>query len=661
MIRTGTVGLVGVCALVWGVSTLPAWVSNDGSAAIGPPGAWPFSIVAAPQAPGTVYAGLHGGGLLVSHDGGTTWSDRSEGLPDRTVMPVVVDRDNARVVYVGTHVGVFKSGDEGLSWSDASRGLANRDVWAIAQSTQSGVLLAATAGGGVYRSVDRGERWVPASTGITNPVVWPVAFDPSSDRIAYCGTFGGGLFRTVDGTNHWSRVATDQVDDRVYAIAVDASEPSLVYAGTARGISMSRDRGTTWRHLTLPVGDPLVFSITVDAGNVFAGTGDGVFASADRGRTWQALNDELTNRIVWPIAILGGPARRLMLGTLGGGLASSGSRGQWTTEPLGAHQVVFGVAVNRQSIIFAGTAGSGVMKTADAGKHWAEKNEGLRNHVVKAIALSTRSPETVFVAAQEQFLGAKGGVFRSRNGGNTWAPVGGTALARRMFTVSTAVDGRVYVGGDGGAIFRSTDDGDTWERIDHEALNEQTTGVTAIQQIMHPRPVYAVAVDARHADTVFATTDGGVFKTNDGGATWHAVNRGLTDLRLRALAMDPSDGQTVYVGAGDLSDLGRSGGVFKTIDGGETWQPAGLAGQWVLALAVDPMSPSTVYAGTDQGVLYSADGALTWRPLRTGGAARYVLAIALDPVQPGVVYAGTEGNSVLRIIARRQKSRPPSE
>jgi hypothetical protein len=86
-----------------------------------------------------------------------------------------------------------------------------------------------------------------------------------------------------------------------------------------------------------------------------------------------------------------------------------------------------------------------------------------------------------------------------------------------------------------------------------------------------------------------------VFKTVDAGASWTAVNTTLTNLVVAALAIDPATPTTVYAGT--------DGGVFKSVDGGGSWSPltTGLTTLEVVGLAIDPVTPTTVYAGTNGG------------------------------------------------------------
>jgi photosystem II stability/assembly factor-like uncharacterized protein len=154
--------------------------------------------------------------------------------------------------------------------------------------------------------------------------------------------------------------------------------------------------------------------------------------------------------------------------------------------------------------------------------------------------------------------------------------------------------------------------------------------------------VRALAADPSTSDTLYAGTQfDGVFRSTDAGASWTAVNSGLTDLNVFALAIDPAAPSTLYAGT-------TGTGVFKSTDGGASWIPAstGLSTLTVLALAVDPTTPTTVYAGTDGGgVFKSVDAGASWTAMNVGLTVATVNTISVDPVTPTTLYAGTTGGS----------------
>jgi hypothetical protein len=132
-----------------------------------------------------------------------------------------------------------------------------------------------------------------------------------------------------------------------------------------------------------------------------------------------------------------------------------------------------------------------------------------------------------------------------------------------------------------------------------------------------------------------------VFKSTDGAANWSAVNTNLltgAGVTYYAIAIDPITPNTVYAGS-------DRGGVFKTTNGGGNWSAVntGLSDTFIRSLAIDPVSPSTVYAGTGcEGVFKTTDGGANWSAL-TGLGTTCQNSITIDPLNPMTVYVATDG------------------
>ena len=119
-----------------------------------------------------------------------------------------------------------------------------------------------------------------------------------------------------------------------------------------------------------------------------------------------------------------------------------------------------------------------------------------------------------------------------------------------------------------------------------------------------------------------------MFKSVNGGESWIAANIGLPETtRVHALAIDPLTPSTLYVG---ISVGGI--GVYKSTDSGANWNEANVGlptyGNIVVSLAIDPITPTTLYAGTDNGgVFKSTNGGNTWSAFSTGLTATNVQAL----------------------------------
>ena len=138
--------------------------------------------------------------------------------------------------------------------------------------------------------------------------------------------------------------------------------------------------------------------------------------------------------------------------------------------------------------------------------------------------------------------------------------------------------------------------------------------------------------------------DYGVFKSATPANSWSNHSEGIPGSDVTALAVDPVTPTTVYAGTWE------SGGVYKSTDCGGTWAAVGPAATSVHALAIDPVTPTILYAGTDgSGVFKTTDGGGTWHTLNTGLTNTTVRTLVIDPIEPRRVYAGTDRGGVFAI------------
>jgi photosystem II stability/assembly factor-like uncharacterized protein len=238
--------------------------------------------------------------------------------------------------------------------------------------------------------------------------------------------------------------------------------------------------------------------------------------------------------------------------------------------------------------------------------------------------------------ARVMFASTGSAVFKSANGGRTWRLLDLASVRVDALAIAPGDPKTLYVG-TGRGVFKTTNGGTSWEATSSELLANETA-----EERQHRNDegyVYELVVDRSDPNIVYAGTwEKGVFETTDGGRSWRSV--GLS--AVSPLVLDPQDPETIYAGAvgaaaGPTSILHRSG-VFKSSDGGVSWHPVGLQGTNVGALALDPEHPETVYAGTDgKGVVKSSDGGASWRA--AGFEGKGVGWLLLDPQDPETVYA----------------------
>ena len=152
----------------------------------------------------------------------------------------------------------------------------------------------------------------------------------------------------------------------------------------------------------------------------------------------------------------------------------------------------------------------------------------------------------------------------------------------------------------------------------------------------------------------FGATGGGVWKTTDGGRTWENISDGFFGGSIGAISVSKSDPNVIYVGGGEKTLRGNvsSGyGVWKSVDAGKTWQQSGLPkSRHIPRIAIHPTNPDIVYAAVlgniykstqDRGVYKSTDGGKTWNKVLFANANAGAVDLTLDPNNPRILYAST--------------------
>jgi photosystem II stability/assembly factor-like uncharacterized protein len=162
--------------------------------------------------------------------------------------------------------------------------------------------------------------------------------------------------------------------------------------------------------------------------------------------------------------------------------------------------------------------------------------------------------------------------------------------------------------------------------------------------------LWRLAVDPTRTATVYAAGSTGsatsaaprVFKTTDAGATWGEITNGIVNVAINALAVDPSNGTTVFVGG--YNPVARSMALYRSTDGGASWILLGwpLTGtdldRQVMSVGIDPTNTRTLYAGTSGGILKSVNGGDSWSVV-AGLPTTTFRSVVADRGAAGTVYA----------------------
>ncbi|MCB0491602.1 MAG: glycosyl hydrolase [Cyclobacteriaceae bacterium] len=386
--------------------------------------------------------------------------------------------------------------------------------------------------------------------------------------------------------------------------------------------------GVQWRELgpfrggrsvtvTGVVGDPNTY--------YFGGVGGGVWKSVDAGQTWFNITDKYFGGTIGAVAVAESDPNIIYVGEGEQGVRSNVSSG-W-----------------------------GVWKSMDAGTTW--KHIGLKDskHIGR-IRIHPKNPDLVYVAAMGNLWKPNDmrGVYRSKDGGATWERVlfindkaGAVDLtfdpnnARILYASTWNIKRNGYrmdSGGPDSKLWKSTDGGDTWDELtDNPGMPEGPNGIIGV----------AVSpVNSNRVWTIIENTKGGVYRSDDAGATWKKVNEDRA-LRQRAwyytrITADTQNEDKVWV-------MNVSYGVSK--DGGVSFELKNAPHGDHHDLWIDPNNNQRMIIADDGGAQVSNDGGENWTTYHNQPTAQFY-RVSTDNHFPYRIYGAQQDNSSVRINHR---------
>lgn len=587
---------------------------------------------------------------------------------------LAIDPTNPAVVYLGTsgrvaaqpQAGLFKSTDAGGSWirlgsgypaNNTGNALQFVNQWInviIVDPANSNVLYLASTSG-CFRSVDGGQNWTAGVNAFGDARSLTLdASSPAANRILYAGINGRGVFRSNDGGQNWTQIlsgATPAVataigaapagfSKTIVAIAPPTSPPSpggvqVLYAtlqGTGGapdpvGVFMSTDQGANWTQRTatgMPTGTQggYSFHMAVDPGSPGDGANDilyfaavGHARSSDSGNTFTALTGVHADNHSW------------------------GFFPQATPTP---------------SIAFCGNDG-GLYRSTDGGVTWNSLSAGglqtglFYNLDVRPDATGSNNVGALQDNGTQTQIGGTGLGWVSAQGGDGWDVVYDGTVAGQVYCTSgfwspapctriwrstndgasfpteitpwgTTSDAGCYLGplatdpSSGGILYasgsqnlwQSQDGGNNWRVLSAFA----GTGDVDVARTNGNNVAIAVG------NQVFVTTNALAATVGPPtGVVFTDITRNLPPRNVARITFDPNDPNTLYVVLGGLNGgAGNIGHVFRTTMAASAWTDISPNLDVPFnAIALDGSdTPTSVYAGTDFGVIRSIDAGASW-------------------------------------------------
>lgn len=536
--------------------------------------------------------------------------------PLETITAMVIDAHDSKHLYAaagGKRPGLFESGDAGAQWTRIAElpEPANR-MWMQAAPTTSllaaGPRFVAEWSAHKLRVSSHAASLVDESAGTTAKGAW----------ILY-GATDGAITVSEDRGVTWRSSSLPGSGARIRAVAASFHHPEVAYASYSglhldgsvwHGVARTSDLGKTW-NLVWKEGDKAAANVH-DA-----------WITADFGTGWGENPLNMTVADQDPALVYGTDFGRTLISTDGGkqwhaAYSRRTADGGWTSTGLDV-TTAYGVHFDpfdpqRQFITYTDIS---LFRSETGGNSWLSSSKGVPKDWLNTAYWMVFDPEVK---------------------GHAWAVYSGTHdLPRPKMWRHTATDS--YQGGVG----RSDDGGRTWSASSTGMPETAATDIVLDPASPKGRRTLYVAAFGR-----------GVYKSTDDGRTWSLKNAGIEQSTPFAWRITPAQDHSLYLVVARRSDdgsIGNSGdgAIYRSTDGAETWQvvplPKGANGP--TGIAVDPIHPQRLYLaawarnvgmhGEGGGVYVSEDAGQHWAPSLTKD--QHVYDVTVDPRMPGTVYA----------------------
>ncbi len=600
------------------------------------------ALACSPTNPNLYFAGGADGGVWRTTDGGATWLPLTDHMPCSAIGALAIDPTNENVIYAGTGeanfanhsrygVGIYKSTNGGDSWTQlAESTFAGRSFSRIvidptnpqrifAAVTRAGGFpeLAAAKGHpqatgpvGLFRSLDGGSSWTHLSPALPAFSATDAALDPANPAIVYAaighifGNAANGIYKSIDGGDSWTRLGGGLPAGSVGRISIVAvpGVRTRLYALIARAASASGGNASTL----------------------------GAFRSDNAGETWATLTTgSIQATYGWYLCVVhSDPAFPDVVFMGGLSMVRSTNAGASFTTVTPPHVDMHAAAWDAAGRLLVADDG-GVHRSTDRGGTWTALNTTLS--VVQfypGFSIHPTNAEGYLAGAQDNGTNYRSSPIQTwtsvLGGDGGWTQID-QATPLRMFAEFQQA-GNIYLSTNGGASFTFSG-----------------TGIATSDRTCFEPPFLIDRADARR---MFYATQR-IYRSTNGGVGWSAISGDLTgggQAAIRALALAPSDSNTLYLATND-------GRFSRSVNGGVNWEVRQsnlpLWPRITNEIFVDPLDAQSVYlAGWQFGadrVRRSSDGGATWTTLDGDLPDIPVNSVLSDRRWPrAALYAGTD-------------------
>ena len=322
---------------------------------------------------------------------------------------------------------------------------------------------------------------------------------------------------------------------------------------------------------------------------------------------------------------------------------------------------------SQPNVFYMAQVNGGVFRTDDYGRTWQPIFDDQPTASVGALAVAISDPNIIYVGSGEGLhrpdLSVGNGIYKSTDAGKTWTHLGlrdGQQIAqiavdpRNPGHLLVAVAGHPYGPNEQRGVFLSTDGGKTFAKT---LYKDENTGGNDVQiDPANPQIVYASLWEAREGpweNAEWNGTNGGIFKSTDGGKTWKQLSKGLPDDIVQAnLAVAPSAPRILFAAVATPKTVK----LYRSDDAGENWslatedtRPAGRIGGGDLPVVrFDPQDPKVVYSASVV-CWRSTDGGKTWDGWRGAPGGDDYQNIWINPGNPQIILLASDQGTIITV------------
>ncbi len=622
-----------------------------------------------------IYAGFSGGGIFKTIDGGANWNPVFDDQPYLAVSDITFDPANPEIIYVGTGDhnvtgqpfigdGIYKSEDGGDSWQHL--GLTDQRIISkiIVHPSNSDIIYAACLGlpfernndRGLYKSTDGGNTWsqvlfVSNQSGIVDFLV-----NPNNPQIIYAASWdrirnntesiiygpNAKIFKSTDGGDSWSQLTNGLPtgDQGRIGLAMSGTNPDVVFAmyvginSQLQGIYKSTDAGLSWSEISTnglssnalggfgwyfgqlrvdpgndnriyllgvslwftsnsgntwarvtPLTGPLAphvdnHDLVFNDGDVYLGTDGGLYKRDQGTSTWNDIENIPTTQF-YRTGYNPHEVDKYYGGTQDNGTqAGNASNINNWDHLLGGDGFQVAFHPTDPDIMYAETQNGNIFMKPDAASGFINATSGIipgdrRNWDMQYI-LSHHNPNVVYTGTYRVYKSEEDGL-------PSWSPISGDLTDSIIYgnsfhTITTLGESPVnanflYVGTTDGNVWRTLDGGATWDSLHSNLPNRYVTSIVA-------SPDSANHIFVAHSGYKYNDFIPHIHYSIDNGDTWQDISGDLPQLAINNIFVIPEQGnQVIYVAT--------DGGVFGTLNGGDSWERLGNEFPYVPVYDID--------------------------------------------------------------------------